>query len=239
MDTNLFQKIADGRTDLVFDFIQQGEDAKTTNGQGTSLIQWCAYYGDVSAIKYLLTKGISLSNLGENFDLNGAVFHRHWQLCQFLIEQGADAKYADIETGENLLHAVLTKATNPAARFIVQLLLKHGCDPNHRTQPRKETGGFMRDSFTKAETPLHRAAAFADVTTIQLLIDAGTDKTIKDMNGDSPLSWASWYNRSDIVIDLLCFGGHRISPKRVELAKKNTSAGWTGMDYFLNGELHV
>jgi len=239
MNTDLLlEKIADGRTDLVFDFIRQGNDAKSTDAQGVSLIKWCAYYGDVSAIKHLLSKGAMLADLGENYDLNAAVFHRHWQLCQYLMEQGADAKSIDKNSGENLLHSALSKRTTPASFAIIQLLLKYGANPNHATHPRKETDAFMRDVFTKQETPLHRAAAFADAATIQLLLDSGADKTVRDMNGDSPLSWASWYGRSDIIIDMLCFGPHRIHPQRVEIAKKNDD-GTSGMDYFLNGKLHL
>ena len=55
-----------------------------------------------------------------------------------------------------------------------------------------ETGGFMRDCRTKGETPLHRAAAFGTKETIQILLDAKAKLDAKDMNGDSPLSWASW-----------------------------------------------
>jgi uncharacterized protein len=232
-------QLADGRTDLVFDLIQQGNDARSADAHGTSLIQWCAYYGDVSAIKFLVSKGAALSDLGRNYDLNGAVFHGHWQLCQFLLTQGADASDEMPDTGENLLHVALSKHTRPADNFIVQLLLQQGTDPNHITQPRKATGAFMRDTFTKQETPLHRAAAFADVATIQLLLDAGADKTIKDMNGDTPLSWASWYQRPDHILALLCYGEHRINAKRVALAKLHSESEWRGMNYFLNGKVHL
>jgi hypothetical protein len=50
--------------------------------------------GDVSAIKFLLANGASLESLGDNLDLNGAAFHGHWRLCQFLNERGADVKLA-------------------------------------------------------------------------------------------------------------------------------------------------
>jgi hypothetical protein len=41
-------------TDLVFEFIAEGNGASTKGGNETPLLQWCAYYGDVSAIKFLL-----------------------------------------------------------------------------------------------------------------------------------------------------------------------------------------
>ena len=82
-------EIADGRTDLVIDILADGYPASTNDADGVSLLQWCAYYGDVSAMKALIADGESLSALGDNFDLNGACFHGHWRLCKFLLEQGA------------------------------------------------------------------------------------------------------------------------------------------------------
>jgi uncharacterized protein len=131
--SQLIQQLTDGRTDLVFDLVAQGYPLRSEEAQGTSLIKWCAYYGDVSAIRYLLSKGVLLTDLGKNYDLNGAVFHGHWQLCQFLLEQGADAKFVMDDTGENLLHAAFTRKTKPASHWIVKLLFAYGADPNHAT----------------------------------------------------------------------------------------------------------
>lgn len=70
----------------------------------------------------------------------------------------------------------------------------------------------MRDCRTKAETPLHRAAAFGDEEAIQLLIDAGASLEAKDMNGDTPLSWASWYSRPIPILRKLLYGDFHINP---------------------------
>jgi hypothetical protein len=80
-----------------------------------------------------------------------------------------------------------------------------------------ETDAFMRDARTKGETPLHRAAAFADEEAIQLLLDAGAKIDAKDINGDSPLSWASWYLRPDSILRKLCYGNFRIRPERKDM----------------------
>jgi len=88
----MLDQLRAGRTDLVHDHIAAGHSASSTDAAGVPLIKWCAYYGDVSAIKYLLENGEALGSLGQNFDLNGAAFHGHWQLCEFLIERGADPK---------------------------------------------------------------------------------------------------------------------------------------------------
>jgi uncharacterized protein len=106
-EEKMLDRIADGRTDLVFDYLSEGHAANSTDSNGVSLIKWCAYYGDVSAIRFLLANGETLEALGDNFDLNGAAFHGHWQLCQFLIEQGADVNHQLPNTGETPLHAAL------------------------------------------------------------------------------------------------------------------------------------
>ena len=213
----MLDKIADGRTDLVFEYLAEGHAAAAADPRGVSLIQWCAYYGDVSAIKFLLANGESLGSLGPNFDLNGACFHGHWRLCQFLIEQGADVNYPLPDTGETPLHATLCSPDRPGSTAIVRILLAHGANPNSVTKPSAVTGCFMRDCRTKCETPLHRAAAFGSEAAIQLLLDAGAAKDAQDMNGDSPLTWASWHVRPASVIRQLCYGDFRVHPNSVKM----------------------
>ena len=75
----MLERIAEGRTDLVFEFVAQGNPASAKSSEGASLIQWCAYYGDVSAIRFLLAHGESLRSLGSDLGLNGAAFHGHWR----------------------------------------------------------------------------------------------------------------------------------------------------------------
>jgi hypothetical protein len=75
MENNIIQRIADGRTDLVFDCVSDGHPANSTHQDGVALIKWCAYYGDVSAIRFLVGKGESLESLGANLGLNEAVFY--------------------------------------------------------------------------------------------------------------------------------------------------------------------
>ena len=215
MAMDLITRISQGHTNLVTEFLRRGNNAQSVDTNGVSLMQWCGYYGDVTAIDLLLERGASLSDLGNNFDLNGAVFHGHLRLTEFLLESGADPNFPLSDTGETPLHAALCKSGNTVCTQIVKALLACGANPNAKTNPRVETGAFMRDVFTRAETPLHRAAAYGDATCISLLLDAGADKTIRDMNGDSPLSWASWHLRPPKILALLCFGDYTIHPDRL------------------------
>jgi len=207
----MLEKITDGRTDLVFDYLAAGHSPTATDRSGVSLIQWCAYYGDVSAMRFLLASGASLDALGDNLGLIGACFHGHWRLCQFLIEHGADVNLAMEDTGETPLHSALCKG-DAAHTLVLKVLLGSGANPNSVTKTSVETGGFMRDCRTKGETPLHRAAAFSDEEAIQMLIDAGAALDAKDMNGDSPLTWASWHLRPTAILRKLCYGNFRIRP---------------------------
>ncbi len=214
MSENVLARIADGRTDLVFEYLAGGHSATSTDSGGVSLLKWCAYYGDVSAIRFLIKNGESLDSLGKDFGLTGAAFHGHWQLCQFLVERGADVNFRQSDTGETPLHAALCKANRPAYDFVVRVLLANGANPNCSTEPNVETEAFMRDCRTRGEAPLHRAAAFGTETVIMMLLDAGAAKDAKDMNGDSPLTWASWHLRPDPVIRMLCYNGFSVHPDR-------------------------
>lgn len=233
----MLQKIADGRTDLVIDYLAEGNVAESTDRNEIPLIKWCAFHGDVSAIRFLLQNGESLQSLGENFDLNGAAFHGHWQLCQFLIENGADVNYQLEKTGEAPLHAALCKANRPVYDHVVKILLANGATPDVVTKPNAETDAFMRDCRTKAETPLHRAAAFATEQAIQMLLDAGAEQTAKDMNGDSPLSWASWHLRPAAILRALCFNGHFIHPDN--RSSYDHGVGWSQLDGPMIGRPHL
>ena len=228
----MIERIADGRTDLVFEWTAGGGDARATDAAGTPLLRWCAYYGDVSAIRHLLAEGETLDRLGPNLDLNGAAFHGHWRLCQFLIEQGADANAALADTGEVPLHAA-TSARRPGGALVVEVLLAAGADPNRATIADRPTGSFMRDCRTKSETPLHRAAAFATAETIQHLLDAGATVDARDQAGDTPLSWASWHQRPSAVLRLLCFPPHALHPD-ADWAGDH-GAGTSGLDRHLLG----
>ena len=208
----LVERIADGRTDLVWTYVAEGHSVAATDG--TRLLEWCAYYGDVSAIRFLADHGQSPGSLGANQGLNGAAFHGHWRLCEFLLEQGSDVNGGDPETGETPLHSALCAPDHDRQDLVVRVLLAYGADVSRVTKPGVVTGAFMRDCRTKGETCLHRAAAFGTEQTVELLLAAGARKDARDANGDTPLGWASWYRRPDAVLRQLCYGEFRIRPDR-------------------------
>src|SRR5262249_35888183 len=112
------------------------------------------------------------------------------------------------------LHSALCTTDRLAHDRVLEVLLAQGANPNSVTKPGAESGGFMRDCRTRAETPLHRAAAFGSERTIQLLLDAGAKVDAKDMQGATPLSWASWYVRPAPTLRQLCYGDFHIRRAR-------------------------
>lgn len=163
-----------------------------------------------AVVEYLLSQGADpnrQTNESGHPVLLGIAYVNNAECVRLLLEAGADPRAVVEETGETALHGVLAHAGERASaaerHAIVRLLVEHGADPNRRTIPGMPTLHFWRDVRTRGETPLHRAAAYAPEETIRFLLEAGADKTIRDTNGDSPQSWASWHWRQKALIDLL------------------------------------
>ena len=194
---DLLTKIEEGHTDLVFELVARGDAAKYLHAATRA----CAYFGDVSAIKYLLASGASIESVGE-YPLSTAAFHGHWRLCQFLIGQGVDVEDVVPESGETALHSAFGATHGAAHEEVVRVLLANGADSNAKTIPGVRTEAFSH-AKTRGETPLHRAAAFGSSTIIALLVKKGARIDEQDANGDTPLTWASWHRRSGDVDKLL------------------------------------
>lgn len=229
---SVLERIRGGRTDLVVDLLGAGLPATTESG-GASILAWCSHHGDVTAVRLLVERGAPLASLGPNLDLSGAAFHGHWQLVEYLVEQGADVNHSDPINGETPLHAALCKANRPAYDHVVEVLLRAGADPRRATTPGAATVAFMRDCRTRGETPLHRAAAYGSERSVRMLLDAGAEREARDEAGDTPLSWASWHLRPPAILRLLCFGEHVVHPGND--ATYDHGSGWGQMDAPLRG----
>jgi ankyrin repeat protein len=211
--SSLLNRIEAGRTDHVLDLVSSEGCAGVIREAGVGLLKSIAYYGDVSALRILQTKGLSLDALGPDMGLNAAAFHGHWQLCEYLVSCGASPNYAEVATGETPLHSALTNENRERYDLVIKVLLAAGADPRARTKPWVPTDSFMREARTRGELPLHRAALFGTPETISLLLDAGADPEDTDAMGESALAWASWARRPVEVLRALLHGEHQIHPE--------------------------
>lgn len=238
MDLNeILDRIARGRTDCIVELLQLPNWKEALEMNRVKVLQWLVYYNDLTGIKSVLDKGGDLSTINLDEELGNAAFFGHWKICDFLINKGADVNYRVPETGETPLHNALAKAGRPYYYYVVRLLVEKGADVNAKTIPGRETGAFMRDVRTKGETPLHRAAAYADEKTIGFLIENGADIKNKDAHENTPLSWASEHLRPGKILGHLAYDPHHISDKHGEINISDHGHGWgNSMDWNLTGE---
>jgi ankyrin repeat protein len=233
----IIELISKGCTDYIFQLFQCHDWKDLLNEGQVKPLQWLVYYNDATALRAVLQAGGNLNSINLNKELGHAAYFGHWKVCDFLINQGADVNAHVDKTNETPLHNALAKAGKPYYFYTVKLLVDKGADVNAKTIAGMKTGAFMRDVRTKGETPLHRAAAYADEKTIAYLIDHGADKEAKDANGDSPLSWASEHLRPGVILSLLTYGDYRISESYKTKLTSDHGNGWgNGMDWKLFGD---
>jgi len=233
----ILELISRGRTDYILELLNEPNWKEIFQEGQIKPLQWLVYYNDTTGLKAILKAGGNLDSINLNDELGNAAFFGHWKVCDFLINNGAEVNALLDKTNETPLHNALAKAGRPYYFYVVKLLVDKGADVNAKTISGLETGAFMRDVRTKAETPLHRAAAYADEKTISYLIEHGADKTIKDANGNSPLSWASEHLRPGAILSLLSYGKYQIGDGHKIKNTSDHGQGWgNSMDWNLLGD---
>lgn len=202
MSLDLKRAAAEGDIDTVRSLGEAGSDVNATDEHGSGTL--LTFYPEV--ITYLLFKGadptIQTSENGASV-LAGLAFVNEVECVRILLRHGADPNRGRAESLETPLHHALAGTRGSNRTELIQLLINHGADLNARTKPGIPSSNFWRDARTRGETPLHRAAAYATLEIVEILLKAGADRTIRDIHGDSPLSWASWHRRPKEIIDLL------------------------------------
>lgn len=198
----------------------------------SSELQWAAFQGELEKVRSLIEAGVDPNSAGDcgtgsllNFHpevtayllangatpdtqtnengasvLAGLCYVNKIECVKLLLAHGANPNLGRKDTLETPLHHGLA---NDASAELIALLVKHDADVNAKTQPGLYSYNFYGDTPTRGETPLHRAAAYAPIDTVKLLINAGADRGITDSNGDTPYHWAGWHRRPKELVQLL------------------------------------
>jgi ankyrin repeat protein len=208
LDEQMLSAALSGDLATVESLVSKGADINFMNPWGTTAVFSAAWEGNIEALDLFYSLGANITfeqtNLLCNAAFNGKVTSVKW-----LLEKGEKADFSFANTGENALHYTICKTSEMEERTeIVRLLIAAGADVNKKTIAGSEDGlCFMRDVRLRGETPLHRAAAYASPQIVKMLIDAGADISIKDANGDSPITWGSWHLRDSDLLRLLVYDG--------------------------------
>jgi len=207
LDKKMLAAALDGDLSTVEKMVTQGADINYTDSWGNFAMFSAAWEGNQKALDLFYNLGAKITfddcNLLCNAAFNGKVDSVKW-----LLDKGENANFTFTNTGENALHYALSKTSEMYDRTeIVKVLIAAGIEVNKKTLAGKSTLCFMRDAYLKGETPLHRAAAYGNVTIVKMLLDAGADPSMKDANGDTPISWGSWHLRDSDLLRLLIYEG--------------------------------
>jgi len=205
LDQQLLDAAVKGDLSAVEKLASEGANIDYTDPWGNCAVFTAAWEGNIKALDLYLRLGATIE-LEDTNPLCNAAFNGQVQSVEWFLKNGANPNFSFKKTGENALHYTICKTSEIDDRAkIVKLLVDAGTDVNKKTIKGEETLCFMRDAFLKAETPLHRAAAYGNESIINLLIEAGADRSAKDANGDTPISWGSWYLRDSNILRLLTY----------------------------------
>lgn len=190
-----------GNLDEARRLLDAGADPNATDEHGSGTL--LTFHPAI--VEFLLSRGADpdcQTNENGSSVLAGLAYVGQLECVRVLLLAGADPNWGREVSGETPLHhALVTRSQDRSP--IVKMLLDHGANPNARTEPGIHSFNYGGDLKTRGETPLHRAAAYATIETITLLLAAGGDTAIRDINGDSPNTWALWHLREKPILRLL------------------------------------
>lgn len=207
LDSKMLEAALNSNLTTVEELVLKGANINYIDAWGNFAAFSAAWDGNTKALDLFYNLGAKISfenaNLLCNAAYNGKVDSVKW-----LLNKGEDANFSFTDTGENALHYTISKTSEMGERTeIVKILIAAGTDVTKKTTAGKPTLCFMRDAYLKGESPLHRAAAFGNAPIVKMLLEAGADPSMKDANGDTPISWGSWYLRDADILRLLVYEG--------------------------------
>ena len=181
-------------------------NSDVTKQSGFTALHFAVRAGSVDAIKALLTAGATVHDTTSDGTgvLVLAIASTHFELADWLLDQGADPNAAD--QGWTPLHQIAytrrpnTGVNNPGlvprdrldSLTLAKKLLAWGANPNQPATKNPDVTSVGRKRLTESgATPLWVASQTLDLPYMRLLVDHGADPLIKNETGDTPLLAAS------------------------------------------------
>ena len=166
----------------------QGESPPTPQkvSMDGSSFRNAALEGQLETVQQAIEAGVDVNSLdeGRRTALLMAAFNGHTRIVKLLLDNGASVEHRDLAGRTALLYA-----STGANDETVRVLLEAGAEPNVTDKGE----GF---------TPLMHAAAEGQAKVVQTLLKHNADPTLRDVDGDTALDFAT-QNGHDNVVRLL------------------------------------
>ena len=149
-------------------------------------------------MRYLFVRGtdVNFAGFDEGILMTFSAYRGQLRYLHLYLEAGADINLAQPMNGVTGLHVAVQHNLPEIVRFF----LDHGARVDqacYDDAPTPDPGHVY------GETALHFAAAGADREIVQMLLDAGADRSARSSRGESPLDYAIRNNRPEEVLRLL------------------------------------
>lgn len=165
-EQNLVRLVEKQQLDQALALIETGVDVNQPAADGTTALQWAAYYGDLELARRLVRAEANpnTSNDYGSSPLSEAAAKGDLEMIALLLDAGADAESVNPE-GQSALMAVARTGNVEAAK----LLLDHGADVNAV----EGWGG---------QSALHWAAARKHPAMVEFLVSNGADANLRGID---------------------------------------------------------
>jgi len=175
---------AKGLLSKVEEYIRTGVNINGTDSKGNSALMFAANSGKFEIVKLLLENGANPNqrNFVEGFTpIFDAIKNGHYDIVKLLIESGADLSVTDNQGNTPLLVSIYNNNSDQ----ITIALIEANSDVNYRNS----LDGFY---------PLIASTILGNYSISKALIDYGARKNVSDINGITPLQYATSVKNADL-----------------------------------------